>query len=275
MMRVRLTTATGALAGRRAVVVVVTAAALVTACRSIAPDSPGGAPAGSATPSVSVSGTPAAEPSPPASPAVPPTSTPTATGSAPSAEALRPGDSGVAVRALQERLTALGYWLGTIDGRYGASTEHAVVAFQKATGIARDGVYGPVTGAALDRAARLWPRSTAGRVVEIDLSRQLLLVVADGRVQWVMDASTGSVVGTTPVGRFSVFRQVDAYDPGPLGVLYRPKYFYQGVAVHGYPQVPTYPASHGCVRVTNAAMDWLWANNALPIGGRVWVYDPR
>lgn len=58
----------------------------------------------------------------------------------------------------------------------------------------------------------------------------------------------------------------------PLGVLYRPKYFVGGVAVHGYPNVPPYPASHGCVRVTNEAMDWLWAKAALPIGGRVWVY---
>jgi hypothetical protein len=186
---------------------------------------------------------------------------------------LRPGDSGAAVLALQQRLTALGYWLGPADGRYGGSTEHAVVAFQKAAGVVPDGVCGPVTRAALDRAARLRPRSITGRVVEIDLTRQLLLVVSDGQVRWVMDASTGSVAGTTPLGRFSVFRQVDGYDPGPLGVLYRPKYFHQGVAVHGYPQVPPYPASHGCVRVTNAAMDWLWANGALPISGSVWVYE--
>jgi lipoprotein-anchoring transpeptidase ErfK/SrfK len=80
------------------------------------------------------------------------------------------------------------------------------------------------------------------------------------------------VPGTTPTGKFGVARQVNGYDVGPLGVLYRPKYFHDGVAVHGYPSVPPYPASHGCVRVTNAAMDWLWANGALPIGGPVWVY---
>jgi lipoprotein-anchoring transpeptidase ErfK/SrfK len=124
----------------------------------------------------------------------------------------------------------------------------------------------------LDRDSRLRPRSTSGRVVEVDLALQLLLVAVDGRVQWVMDTSTGSVPGTTPAGRFTVLRQVDGYDPGPLGVLYRPKYFVGGVAVHGYPTVPPYPASHGCVRVTNAAMDWLWSNQALPIGAPVWVY---
>jgi len=69
-----------------------------------------------------------------------------------------------------------------------------------------------------------------------------------------------------------VFRQVDGYDRSPLGVLYRPKYFYEGVAVHGYPSVPAYPASHGCVRVTDQAIDWLWSSGAMPIGTAVWVY---
>jgi lipoprotein-anchoring transpeptidase ErfK/SrfK len=55
-------------------------------------------------------------------------------------------------------------------------------------------------------------------------------------------------------------------------VLYRPKYFTGGVAVHGFPDVPPYAASHGCVRVTNAAMDWLWATGRTPIGRPVWVY---
>jgi lipoprotein-anchoring transpeptidase ErfK/SrfK len=185
---------------------------------------------------------------------------------------LRPGDRRPAVLDLQRRLVSLGYWLGVVDGRYGPATTHAVTAFQKTAGLARDGVAGPATLAALDRAFRPRPRSSAGRVVEVDLRRQVLLVAADGRVQWVMDTSTGSVPGTTPKGRYTVLRHVDGYDPGPLGVLYRPKYFVGGVAVHGYPTVPPYPASHGCVRVTNAAMDWLWAIGALPVGGQVWVY---
>lgn len=237
-------------------------AAATAGCRSAAPDSPGAPPSTTVSPTA---GPTVVVPTPTATP-------PTVTQSASTVGVLRPGDAGAEVLALQQRLTELGYWLGTPDGRYGTSTEHAVTALQKAAGIRRDGVAGPATLDALDTATRLRPRSTTGRVVEIDLSRQLLLIAVDGRVQWVMDASTGSVPGTTPVGRFSVTRQVDAYDPGPLGVLYRPKYFYQGVAVHGYPSVPPYPASHGCVRVTNAAMDWLWANGALPINGPVWVY---
>jgi len=176
------------------------------------------------------------------------------------------------VLALQRRLVALGFWLGTPDGRFEDATLHAVVAFQKAEGLSRDGVVGPLTEAALARATRPLPRSRAGRVIEIDLARQLLLVVSGGRVEWVMDTSTGAVAGTTPTGHFHVFRQVDGYDHSPLGVLYRPKYFVGGVAVHGYPSVPASPASHGCVRVTNEVMDWFWSTGAMPIGIAVWVY---
>jgi cell wall hydrolase len=176
------------------------------------------------------------------------------------------------VRALQQRLTALGYWLGTPDGRYGPATVHALTAFQKIAGVGRDGVLGPDTRRVLAQAQRPHPRSGSGTLIEVSLARQVVLLVRDGRVEWVLDASTGRVAGTTPTGRYHVFRQVDGYDTGPLGVLYRPKYFVGGVAVHGFPDVPPYPASHGCVRVTNEAMDWLWSTGRIPIGLPVWVY---
>jgi peptidoglycan hydrolase-like protein with peptidoglycan-binding domain len=207
---------------------------------------------------------------PPPTPTPSPTPPSSRTGSP--TDALRAGASGPAVLALQQRLVALGFWLGTPNGRYGSATQHAVTAFQKAHRLTRDGVAGPATLGALERASRPRPRSTSGRLVEIDLTRQLLLVVADGAVTWVFDTSTGAVPGTTPAGHFTVYRQVNGYHRSPLGVLYRPKYFVGGVAVHGYPSVPPYPASHGCVRVTNSAMDWLWSQHLLPIGSKVWVY---
>jgi lipoprotein-anchoring transpeptidase ErfK/SrfK len=43
--------------------------------------------------------------------------------------------------------------------------------------------------------------------------------------------------------------------------------------VHGAPQIPGYPASHGCVRVSTTFMDWVWATNAMPVGSEVWVHD--
>lgn len=184
---------------------------------------------------------------------------------------LREGSEGDDVLALQRRLTELGYWLGTPDGDFGSNTHHAVVALQKVAGIARDGVVGPATLDALDRGVRPAPQSSSGRVVEIDLARQVLLAVRDGGVQWVFDTSTGKVAGTTPVGHWSVTRQIDGLRQSELGLLYRPKYFYEGVAVHGYTSVPAYPASHGCVRVTYPAMDAIWALGLAPVGTPVWV----
>ena len=55
------------------------------------------------------------------------------------------GEGGAAVLALQQRLVELGYWLGSADGNYGQLTRQAVMAFQKAEGLGRDGVAGPVT----------------------------------------------------------------------------------------------------------------------------------
>jgi peptidoglycan hydrolase-like protein with peptidoglycan-binding domain len=60
------------------------------------------------------------------------------------------GSSGADVTLLQQRLTTLGYYKGTVDGSFGAGTKSAVVAFQQAKGITpADGVVGPTTWQAL------------------------------------------------------------------------------------------------------------------------------
>jgi lipoprotein-anchoring transpeptidase ErfK/SrfK len=67
-----------------------------------------------------------------------------------------------------------------------------------------------------------------------------------------------------------VYRQINGWRRSPLGLLYRPKYFRGGYALHGSNSVPAYPASHGCVRVSLRAMDHLWSR--VPIGTRVRIY---
>lgn len=205
-------------------------------------------------------------------PSAPPTDTTT----------LRTGSTGTAVWTLQRRLVSLGYWLAAPDGTYGRLTEQAVVALQKAAGLTPDGVFGPRAAQALARRVLPTAHSTAGHVIEIDLARQLLLLVTEGHVDSVLDTSTGSGaaytvdgqthIAVTPAGSYRIFRQVDGSDLSPLGVLWRPKYFNGGIAIHGYPDVPPYPASHGCVRVSNAAIDWIWAAGLAPIGTSVLVY---
>jgi lipoprotein-anchoring transpeptidase ErfK/SrfK len=175
------------------------------------------------------------------------------------------------VVALQQRLEELGYWTGERNGAFGEGTRHAVVAFQKVQRLARDGVVGPATAAALAAAGRAPAASSSGHVIEVDLSNQVLIVADGGRTTWVFDASTGAVAGTTPTGWWNVFLEINDYEHGDLGVLYRPRYFAPRVAVHGYPDVPATPASHGCVRVTNTTMDFIWAAGLMPMGSSVWV----
>ena len=185
---------------------------------------------------------------------------------------LRPGDDGEPVLELQRRLSDLGYWLGEPDGHYGRLTEQAVLAFQKGEGLARDGLAGPATRAALGTASRLRPRST-GDGIELDLTRQLLLVVRDGQVSHAINTSTGTPATPTPTGEFRVERAIDGVRHAPLGTLYRPRYFHEGIAIHGSPSIPGVAASHGCARVSNAAMDLIWSAGLAPIGAPVRVYQ--
>ncbi len=64
-------------------------------------------------------------------------------------DSLRPGANGKAVRVLQTRLKALGYYSGTVDGDYGKATQDAVRAFQQGNGLTADGIAGSGTFARL------------------------------------------------------------------------------------------------------------------------------
>ena len=62
---------------------------------------------------------------------------------------LREGDSGEAVRQLQQALKNLGYYSGTVDGNYGSGTVDAVKLFQQMNGLRVDGKAGEATQRAL------------------------------------------------------------------------------------------------------------------------------
>ena len=185
---------------------------------------------------------------------------------------LKKGSKGSAVKRLQTAMRDHGYWHSGNDGNFGVTTEQAVMAVQKMHGLSRDGVCGPKTWAVIDRLGHARARTTSGSIMEVDIDRQVIFVVRSGRTRWVFNTSTGKSGWRTPRGRYRIFRQVNGMDHGPLGSLWRPKYFNGGIAIHGYTSVPGYPASHGCTRVSNSAMNYLWSSGLLPIGRRVWVY---
>jgi peptidoglycan hydrolase-like protein with peptidoglycan-binding domain len=267
--------------------VVASGLTLSAGCAGTTGGSPGAAPP--AAPAAPAAPTPPSATAPSSAPSATPPATaapnPTAPDPAadPASTSLELGAEGPAVGALQQRLADLGFWLGDADGNYGQLTRQAVMAFQKAEGITRDGVAGPQTQQHLQSASRPSPRDASGDHIEVDLERQLLLVVRGGQVHWALNTSTGngeayarpsggSGVARTPRGDFAIERQINGMRRAELGNLYRPKYFRGGIAVHGSGSIPAHPASHGCVRVTNSAMDLLWSSGLAEIGTPVTVY---
>jgi len=186
-------------------------------------------------------------------------------------EPTRSGDTGPQVELLQQRLFDLGYFLPERSGAYDAGTTNAVMAFQKLHGLSRDGVAGPDTVAALAAAGKVAPAHGTDAHLEVSLDQQVLIVVDGAGGAVAVNATTGAAATATPPGRYSIFRQVNGWDPGPYGSLYRPKYFTGGIAFHGGVPVLASPASHGCVRLPDPAVDWLWGADLAPVGASVVV----
>ncbi|MFL6055052.1 MAG: L,D-transpeptidase family protein [Actinoallomurus sp.] len=192
------------------------------------------------------------------------------------------GDKGPAVTRLQQRLIALHYDPGTVDGQYGSQTRFAVWAFQKAQEMhpTQAAPVGSKTWAALDhpRVPKTLVNGGAKNRAEVDIAHQLLFIYKSGKLVLISHISTGrayyyqnghKVNGRTPTGNYSVYRKAKGWETGPLGKLYKGNYFYRGYAIHGEPDVPLYPASHGCVRTPMHTADIV--ANLLPIGTKVYL----
>ncbi len=171
------------------------------------------------------------------------------------------GSHGPEVQELETRLAAQKYDPGKVDGYFDSSTYHAVMAFQKVHGL-------PRTGRATDNVLNLigqvgqpeamLPAGGADRI-EVSLPKQVLQLYKGGALTKVIDVSTGSgkrycvegecATAVTPGGSFKVFFRRNGIRVSKLGKLWNPLYFNGGIAIHGAPSVPAYPASHGCVRI--------------------------
>jgi lipoprotein-anchoring transpeptidase ErfK/SrfK len=165
-----------------------------------------------------------------------------------SAEASRVGTDTLEI---QPRLAELGYLPANAVAGIGAErTREAIVAFQSWEGLQRNGVAGPATLARLAEASRPTPLPGSGDRIEVHLDRQVVLLVEGNTVARTIHVSTGAAATRTPKGDFRVYRKERHSWSVPFSVsLPWASYFTRGVAFHGYPEVPAYPASHGCVRV--------------------------
>ena len=178
------------------------------------------------------------------------------------------GDRGLAVTYLQSRLARLGYVVGR-RGSYDARTARAVLAFRKITRMARTQV---ATSAVFSRLEKGWGRFKVrykdhGRHIEGDLTHQVIALIDHGKAVRIYPMSSGKASTPTILGNFSVYMK----EPGTNshGMIFS-TYFIRGYAIHGFVDVPIYPASHGCLRIPppDAVSVYNWIN----IGTRVDTY---
>jgi hypothetical protein len=187
----------------------------------------------------------------------------------------------LALRA-ERQLAALGYWTGPVDGRWDSQSQSALVAFQKVERRRRSGQLNATEVQAIEAAARPAPLESGPAHIEVDISRQVLFVVAEGGVvDLIVPVSTGNGKSFTfegvrdraytPRGRCTVYRKIKGIREAPLGTIHYPNYLVGGIAIHGSPSVPAKPASHGCIRVPLFACKRL--SELMPVGTLVLVHD--
>jgi len=185
------------------------------------------------------------------------------------------------IKEAERRLADLGYWTGAVDGIVDTATRSALIAFQKWEG--RD-VTGRLTideFEAIQDSKGPRARDRGYAHVEVDLDRQILMLVNDESDVRVLPVSTGNgasfkeegkrTAAYTPRGRFLVYHKGYGWEKGPLGSVYYANDISGGIAIHGARSVPSKPASHGCIRIPMFAAREV--SRLLEVGTIVLVYD--
>jgi peptidoglycan hydrolase-like protein with peptidoglycan-binding domain len=191
------------------------------------------------------------------------------------------------VRVMQQRLNDLHFDVGTVDGIFGASTEMAVWAYQSLiVNLSGKDITGKVTPELWDRmqdplGLPVFRPDASSTHAEIFLPAQAMALYVNHELRLITHVSSGSGqkwcdefknvpawpgattttappgqknprycgTSTTPGGVFKVYLKRDGWIDIPLGRMFNAISFNAGIAIHGYPDVPKNPASHGCVRV--------------------------
>lgn len=178
------------------------------------------------------------------------------------------GSSGPFVSLIQQKLAALGYAVPR-SGTYDGGTGRAVEAYRKVNRFARLQTLDSVVTSKLlsGRGAFQLRKRAPGRRVEANLSTQTLALIENNRVVRTYTTSSGAPATPTVLGTYNFYwKQPGVNNRG----MVHSAYFIRGYAIHGYPSVPTYPASHGCLRIP--VPDALSVFNWLSVGDRIDVY---
>lgn len=174
----------------------------------------------------------------------------------------------------EARLSEMGYGTG----------RDPLIAFQKYEGRRVTGRLSRDEFDAIMSATAPQAKDSGYKHVEVDLDRQVLLLTdGDGLVKRVLPVSTGSNkqynekgmsgLAYTPRGRFRIYAKMSGWRKSPLGLLYYPNYFSDGLAIHGNPSVPQTPLSHGCIRIPMSAA--IEMSKQMPVGTILLIYDSQ
>jgi peptidoglycan hydrolase-like protein with peptidoglycan-binding domain len=179
------------------------------------------------------------------------------------------GERGVKVLLLQRAL-AEQHFATPVTGYYDDGTARAVLAFRKTNDMSRDGYATHEVYAKLmrHRGAFQLRYPKAGKHVEFDWSRQVLTLAQNGKPYRTYHTSSGKSSTPTVFGTYRFYLQT----PGTNAKgMVDSSYFIGGYAIHGYADVPAYPASHGCLRVPipNASQIFNWVD----IGDPIFLYE--
>jgi peptidoglycan hydrolase-like protein with peptidoglycan-binding domain len=188
------------------------------------------------------------------------------------------------LKEAEARLAEMGYGTGRVDGVIDGVTRNALVAFQKWEGRKVTGQLSREDFDAIMSATAPQAKDSGYRHVEVDLDRQVLLLTnGEGAVARILPVSTGSDrhynekgmsgLAYTPRGRFRIYAKLAGWRKSPLGLLYYPNYFSDGLAIHGNPSVPQSPESHGCIRIPMSAA--VEMSKQMPVGTILLIYDKQ
>ena len=179
-----------------------------------------------------------------------------------------PGSHGMEIALLKQGLRALGYPAGS-GPSWTDKLGRELMAFRKTNNMARmftanrqifELVFSGRGGFKLIHPG-------AGKHVEFDWSRQVLVLARGGKPDRIYHASSGKPSTPTVFGTFHFNRRQAGTNAH--GMVWT-TYFFGGYAIHGYPEVPTYAASHGCIRIPNADAPTVFG--WVGLGDPIYVY---
>lgn len=201
------------------------------------------------------------------------------------------GSNSPNVALYEQRLKDLKFDPGTIDNVYDGKTLFAVQSLQKLKGLDPNGRISDTEINLMNTFQYDIPKylNAEAKRFEVNLDYQVGILFENSQVSLITTVSTGtqtaysyvskktgrrmSSVANTPTGRFEFTRRYSGWEPSDLGRLYNPVYFKGGIAVHGYPSVPTKPASHGCVRIPMYVAEYF--PSLVKQGEAIYVYGSK